>query len=75
MASPCGCVRSKTPPLERQVEDVIDMVGMIFAYVLEDSHLPALVKALLASLQIPVLKIAILEKFFFDTGKVERGGP
>jgi len=51
------------------------MVGMIFAYVLEDSHLPALVKALLASLQIPVLKIAILEKFFFDTGKVQRDGP
>jgi len=56
----------KTPPLERQVEDVIDMVGMIFVFILEDSHLPASVKAMLASLQIPVLKIAILDKTFFD---------
>lgn len=55
----------KKPSLDRQVEDVIDLVGMIFVYILEDRHLPASVKAMLAGLQIPILKVAILEKSFF----------
>jgi len=55
----------KEPLLDRRVEDVIDMVGMIFVYILQDRHLPASIKAMLANLQIPVLKIALLEESFF----------
>jgi len=51
--------------LDRRVEDVIDMVGMIFVYILQDRHLPPSIKAMLASLQIPILKIALLEESFF----------
>lgn len=55
----------KTSTLECQVEDVIDMVGMVFLYMLEDPRLPGSIKSMLASLQIPILKIALLEKSFF----------
>jgi hypothetical protein len=51
--------------LDRQVEDTIDMVGMIFVYILEDRHLPDSIKAMLANLQIPILKIALMESSFF----------
>ncbi len=44
----------------------IDIVAMLFDYVFEDSAIPARVKALLARLQIPALKVAILDKSFFS---------
>ncbi|QSA98784.1 DUF1631 domain-containing protein [Methylococcus sp. EFPC2] len=52
-------------PLGRLEEDIIDMVAMIFDFILEDRNLPDPVKALIARLQIPVVKVAILEKSFF----------
>ncbi len=52
-------------PFASMDEDVIDMVGMIFDFILEDKNLPDPLKALLGRLQIPVLKIAILDKGFF----------
>jgi hypothetical protein len=44
----------------------IDIIAMLFDYVFEDSAIPDAVKALLAKLQIPVLKIAIADKAFFS---------
>ncbi len=44
----------------------IDIVAMLFDYIFEDSAIPADVKGLLARLQIPVLKVAILDKSFFS---------
>ena len=52
-------------PFASMEEDVIDMVGMIFDYILEDKNLPDSIKALLGRLQIPMLKVAILDKGFF----------
>ena len=46
-------------------EDVIDMVAMIFDFILDDKHLPDPVKALISRLQIPIVKAAVLEKSFF----------
>lgn len=51
--------------LARREEDVIDMVSMIFDFILEDPNLPEAVKALITRLQIPVVKVAILERSFF----------
>ncbi|MDF9393268.1 MULTISPECIES: DUF1631 domain-containing protein [Methylococcus] len=45
-------------------EDIIDMVSMIFDFILEDRNLPDPVKALIARLQIPVVKVAIIERSF-----------
>lgn len=44
----------------------IDIVAMLFDYVFDDDGIPDAIKALLARLQIPVLKVAILDKSFFS---------
>lgn len=46
-------------------EDTIDLVGMLFEFVLQDRNLPSRLQALLARLQIPYLKCAILDKDLF----------
>jgi Protein of unknown function (DUF1631) len=43
----------------------IDIIAMLFDYVLGDRRIPAVVRALLGRLQIPILKVAILDKAFF----------
>jgi len=45
----------------------IDIVAMLFDYVFEDDHIPSSVKALLGRLQIPTLKVALLDKSFFSS--------
>lgn len=45
-------------------EDTIDLVGMLFEYALQDRNLPAPIQAQLARLQIPYLKVALLDKGF-----------
>ncbi len=45
--------------------DIIDIVGMLFEFVLDDEDLPATAKALLSRLQIPILKVAINDKELF----------
>lgn len=44
----------------------IDIVAMLFDYVFDDKAIPDSIKALIARLQIPVLKVAILDKAFFS---------
>jgi len=44
----------------------IDIVAMLFDYVFNDRQISAPIKALLAKLQIPVLKAALLDKRFFS---------
>jgi hypothetical protein len=51
--------------LGRLEGDIIDMVAMIFDFILEDRNLSDPVKALIARLQIPVVKVAILDNSFF----------
>lgn len=46
-------------------EDTIDLVGMLFEFILQDRNLPAQMQALIARLQIPYLKCAILDKELF----------
>ncbi len=49
-----------------QIETVmIDAVAMLFDYLFEDQAIPEHLKQLIAQLQVPVLKIAILERGFF----------
>ncbi len=46
-------------------EDTIDLVGMLFEFVLQDRNLPAPMQVLLGRLQIPFLKVALLDKHLF----------
>ena len=45
--------------------DAIDIVSMLFDFILDDPSLPDNFKAQIARLQIPLLKVAILDKDFF----------
>jgi hypothetical protein len=45
-------------------EDTIDLVGMLFEYALQDRNLPAPIQALLSRLQIPYLKVALMDREF-----------
>jgi hypothetical protein len=46
-------------------EDTVNLVGMVFDYILNDRNLAIPMKALIARLQIPMLKVAVLDKGFF----------
>ncbi len=46
-------------------EDTIDLVGMLFEFILQDRNLPPEMQVLLGRLQIPFLKVAILDKHLF----------
>jgi hypothetical protein len=53
--------------LGRADEDIIDIVAMLFDFILGDGALPDRAKALLARLQIPMVKVALLDKSFFSS--------
>jgi uncharacterized protein DUF1631 len=46
--------------------DVIEIVGLLFEYMLNDEQLPDSVKALLSYLHTPFLKVALLDQHFFN---------
>lgn len=48
--------------LDAADEDTIDLVGMLFEYMLNDPVLPAIAKALISHLHTPYLKIAIIDR-------------
>lgn len=52
--------------LKQPDEDVINLVAMFFDFVLDDRNLPLPIQALISRLQIPVLKIALHDKNFFN---------
>ena len=44
----------------------IDIVAMLFDYILDDKNVPDTMRALIGRLQIPVLKVALLDREFFS---------
>ncbi|MEC7376743.1 MAG: DUF1631 family protein, partial [Pseudomonadota bacterium] len=48
--------------------DVINLVSMLFDFILEDRQLHPVMKALIGRLQIPVLKVALSDRNFFNRG-------
>lgn len=60
---------SKNTRVVGQVDDdVINLVAMLFEFILDDRNIPDSLKALIARLQIPLLKVAVLDKAFFNRG-------
>ncbi|UAW97631.1 DUF1631 domain-containing protein [Halopseudomonas nanhaiensis] len=57
-----GQVRS----VARVDDDVISLVSMLFDFILDDPNLPAALKALVGRLQLPLLRVAIADKSFFN---------
>ncbi len=54
--------------LGRADDDVVNFIGMLFDYILNDRNLAIPMKALIARLQIPIVKLAIMDKSFFEKG-------
>lgn len=47
-------------------EDVINLIAMLFEFILADRNLPPSLRALIGRMQIPMLKVAVLDKSFFS---------
>lgn len=56
-----------TKRLEKPDQDVIDIISMLFEFILDDRNLPDPMKALLSRLQIPMLKVAMQDRTFFGS--------
>lgn len=64
---------SEAPSLAREDEDTLDLVFLFFEHLLQGNNLPDPIKVLIARLQIPVAKLALLDKTFFtDQGHPAR---
>jgi hypothetical protein len=61
-----GIDRRRLPTADTQV---IDLVGMMFEYMLKDEAIPSVAKAELSRLHTPYLKVAILDKALFTDTK------
>ena len=51
--------------VKQQDEDTIDLVGMLFQFLVDDRNLPDKIQALLAKLQIPYLHLALKDRKLF----------
>ena len=58
---------ARDAPLTGLDATTIDLVAMLFDFVFDDESIPAAVKARLGRLQIPVLKVALLDRTFFSS--------
>ncbi len=56
----------KSRVVEAADEDVINLVAMLFEFILSDRAIPNAFQALIGRLQIPMLKVAVLDKSFFS---------
>ncbi len=60
---------TKDQTVKKKDEDTIDLVGMLFQFIVDDRNLPDAIQVILAKLQIPYLKIALQDKNVFANKK------
>ncbi|MFS2123228.1 DUF1631 domain-containing protein [Pseudomonas sp. Pseusp97] len=60
-----GSAQPSSTRLTDQEADVIDLVGMVFDFILDDENLPDSCKTTLSHLHTPFLKVALLDKQLF----------
>ncbi|PJI47423.1 MAG: thymidine phosphorylase [Pseudomonas sp.] len=60
-----GSAQPHNTRLNDQEADVIDLVGMVFDFILDDENLPDSCKTTLSHLHTPFLKVALLDKQLF----------
>jgi len=61
-----GSTATPSKRLNQVDQDVIDVIGMLFDFILDDRNVPDAMKALIGRLQIPMLKVAVLDRSFFS---------
>lgn len=59
-------VASQQGQLTRPDEDAVNLIGMLFNFILNDHNLAIPMKALIGRLQIPLLKVALMDHVFFS---------
>ncbi len=55
-------------PIGHVDDQVMNLVNMLFDFILEDRNLASPMKALLSRMQIPIIKVAVADKSFFTQG-------
>lgn len=60
-----GSTEAPAKRLNAVDQDLIDVIGMLFDFILDDRNVPDAMKALIGRLQIPMLKVAVLDRSFF----------
>ena len=61
--------RGESRAIGPREDDVIDLVSMLFDAILDDPKLPHAIKALIGRLQIPLVKVALVDRSFFSNRK------
>jgi hypothetical protein len=66
-----GAMKATAPggralPLARKDNDAINLIAMLFEFILEDRNIIPEIRAVLARLQLPLVKLALQDKKFFD---------
>ncbi|WP_144822744.1 DUF1631 domain-containing protein [Marinobacter piscensis] len=56
----------KKPALKEVDEDLVNLVSMLFEFILEDYNLSAPIQVLISRLQIPILKVVLKDRSFFS---------
>lgn len=65
--------RKKGAKIGRVEDQVMNLVNMLFDFILEDRNLPTAMKMLISRMQIPIIKVALADKTFFtQKGHVAR---
>lgn len=54
------------PTLDQTDQDLIDLVSMLFEFILDDRNLSAPIQVLISRLQIPILKVVLNDHSFFS---------
>ncbi len=54
------------PMLQQNDQDLIDLVSMLFEFILDDRNLSTPIQLLISRLQIPILKVVINDRSFFN---------
>ncbi len=66
-----GALQASAPsgrplPMSRKDSDAINLVAMLFEFILEDRNIIPSIRAMLARLQLPLVKLALQDQRFFD---------
>jgi len=60
---------TKTPAFNQTDEDLINLVAMLFEFILEDYNIAPQIQVLISRLQIPILKVVIKDNSFFSSNR------
>ena len=65
--------RNSGTPMSASEDQVMNLVNMLFDFILDDRNLPEAMKVLISRMQIPIIKVALADKTFFtQKGHVAR---